>query len=74
MEDFLKTTSPDHPPLIHNCEYHIWFNGKYLGIAIWKDGVGKPGSFQNLELTRQGVVPVDMIVDQWQLKSTNCEE
>ena len=73
MEDFLKTLSPDHPALFNNCEYHTWFEGKYLGIAIWKDGIDEPGSFQNMELTDQGVVPVKIIVDQWHLKMVQCK-
>ena len=74
MEDFLKTLSPDHTELINNCEYHTWFEGKYIGLATWKDGVDEPGSFQNMELTDHGVVPVKLIVDQWQLKKPHCKD
>lgn len=49
LEDYLKSLNPqkeEQTILVYNSEYHLWYEGEYLGVAKWTKDKNVGDSFQ----------------------------
>lgn len=74
LQKYLKSLNPkkkDQHILIYGSEYHLWRNGKYLGIATWTKDLNVGDSFQVATNKDGKTIQVVIIADRWKLKKKN---
>ena len=67
---YLKSVNPkpfQQPILIYGCQYHLWRNGEYLGVATWTKDSNFGDGFQRESSKNAEVV----IADKWELIISN---
>lgn len=72
LEDYIHSLNPNTSErhiLIYGSEYHLWREGKYLGVATWTQDNNVGDSFQ-VETTNEAGDRIREVytADKWQLK------
>ena len=71
MQDYMKSLNPTEGEqciLIYGSQYHLWRDGKYLGVAIWTEDTNVGDSFQTKGENDTGKeINVVWIADRWEL-------